>query len=107
MISLGAHGAEDWKPVIVATVASENLGIDELLLGIETFWSFQRAGGHEDRRRVAHARREVEGLALARLRTGSTQAGLTGLDELAGAVATGQLDPYAAADRLLAGPGPS
>ncbi len=107
MIALGQYGPAERKPTIVSTVASEGRGIADLLSEIEAFRVFQQGNGNEDRRRLARARREVEGLALGRLRTDFATVGQAGLDELAGAVASGRLDPYAAAGRLLARTGHS
>ncbi len=59
-------------------------------------------GRLEDRRR-ARARDEVEAIALGQLRRRFEQLhGSADLDRLAAEVATGDLDPYSAADRLVA-----
>ena len=58
-----ASGEPDaWKPPIVATVAHRGEGIAELLDRIEQFRAAQQANGAWTARRVARARREVEGL---------------------------------------------
>jgi LAO/AO transport system kinase len=101
MIALGGYGPQDWKPPIVTTVASEGRGIDDLLRTIEEFRAAQRASGNDLRRRSARARREVESIALSRVRT-ELQLSRSGLDELADQVRAGALTPDEAADRLLA-----
>ena len=59
--------------------------------------------GELARRRSARARGEVEAIALAALRERWGQAGGSAdLDGLAGRVASGDVDPYSAADELLA-----
>ena len=64
--------------------------------------------GELARRRTLRARREVEAIALAALRERWGRAGAgTDLDALAGRVVAGEVDPYAAADELLAGGGSS
>jgi LAO/AO transport system kinase len=103
MIALGERDPAAWNPPIVATVAVDNHGIDELLQRIQQFRAGQEASGQAEVRRVSRARREVQGLALGRLQAQLSLEGGTGLDELAAAVSRGELDPYAAADRLLSG----
>ena len=102
MIALGERDPGAWKPPIVATVAVDNSGIDELLRAIRQFRASQLASGQGDVRRVRRARREVESLALGRLRAELSLEGSAGLAELAAAVSLGEVDPYTAADQLLA-----
>ena len=55
-------------------------------------------------RRTKRARDEIEAIALTSLRQRwGHLSGHDDLDQLAAAVATGESDPYAAADRLLEG----
>jgi LAO/AO transport system kinase len=103
MISLAQRGPQDWKPPIVLTVASEQRGISELLEAIDRFRASQADTGRAQKRRVARARREVESIALAKLRAEFRLDGETGLDDLAEAVSRGELDPYAAADQVVIG----
>ncbi len=102
MIALGEREPDAWKPPIVATVAVAGQGITELVETIQRFRASQQASGQAVVRRIARARREVESLALGRLRAQLSLEGSTGLDELAAAVSRGELDPYAATDQLLA-----
>jgi LAO/AO transport system kinase len=103
MIALADRGPADWKPPIIATVAYEHRGIDDLLDAVDRFRASQIDTGRGQKRRVARARREVESIALARLRAEFRVNGAAGLDDLALAVSRGELDPYAAADQMMVG----
>ena len=103
MIALADRTVESWKPPIVATVAYQGQGIDEVLAAVERFRSHQSATGAGTARRVARSRREIENIALAKLRAEFPLAGQAGLDDLARAVSRGELDPYAAAERIIEG----
>jgi LAO/AO transport system kinase len=102
MIALANREPNDWKPPIVMTVAYEHRGIDDLLIAIDRFRAFQVQSGGAELRRIARARREVESIALARLRAEFRINGEAALDDLAAAVSRGELDPYAAADKVVA-----
>ena len=103
MIALADRGPADWKPPIIATVAYEHRGIDDLLDAVDRFRNFQIDTGRSQERRIARARREVESIALARLRAEFRVNGTAGLDDLALAVSRGELDPYTAADQVVVG----
>ena len=103
MIALADRGPEDWKPPIVSTVAYQHRGIDDLLAAVDRFRASQLATGHAEERRVARARREVESIALAKLRATFRLNGEASLDDLAEAVSRGELDPYAAAELVVVG----
>jgi LAO/AO transport system kinase len=103
MIALARRGQQDWKPPIVTTIATAGEGIAELAAAIEAHWSWLDSSGERDRRRRARAREEVAAIAVAALR--QRMGGLPGdsrLDSLAARVAAGELDPYSAADELVA-----
>ena len=98
MIAL-AHRAEvDWKPPIVSTVAVRDEGIQELVSRLNQHWSWLNDTGELKHRRLARAREELTALAFAALRG---RLASSRLDELAGQVADGTLDPFQAADELL------
>ncbi|HTA07507.1 MAG TPA: methylmalonyl Co-A mutase-associated GTPase MeaB, partial [Streptosporangiaceae bacterium] len=62
------------------------------------------AAGQGDARRLRRVREEISAIALGELR--QRMGGLPGesrLDELAGRVVAGDLDPYSAADELISG----
>jgi LAO/AO transport system kinase len=105
MLGLGeARGPGDWRPPIVKTVASRAEGIEELLQALDKHRAWMDEHGVLADRRRARAAGEVETIALTALR--SRIGDLRGdkrLSALAQRVAEGALDPYAAADELVAG----
>jgi LAO/AO transport system kinase len=105
MISLGAAGQPGgWTPPVCKTVASRNEGIDGVVEALDRHRAYLRESGELERRRTSRARREVEAIAVAELlsRAGELR-GRSQLDALAQEVAAGRLDPYTAADRVVAG----
>jgi LAO/AO transport system kinase len=105
MLSLGERrGPDDWQPPIVKTVASKGEGIDDVVAAIDKHHEWLAASGRLDAKRRLRAADEIESIALTALRErmGDLRGG-TVLDELAGRVVAGELDPYAAADELIAG----
>ena len=98
MIALADLAEGDWKPPIVTSVAVKNEGIQELVHRLNQHWSWLNGAGELKHRRLARAREELTALAFAALR-GRLASGR--LDELAGQVADGTLDPFQAADELL------
>ena len=103
MIALANRSPHEWKPPIVMTVAYENRGIADLLEAIDRFRASQVETGRAVTRRIARARREVESIALAKVRAELRLNGEAGLEDLAKAVSRGELDPYAAAERVVVG----
>ncbi|RAJ41462.1 LAO/AO transport system kinase [Kitasatospora sp. SolWspMP-SS2h] len=104
MLGLGeSRQAGDWRPPIVKTVAARGEGLDELVEALEKHRGWLAETGELDARRRRRAAQEVEAITLAALRAriGDLR-GDQHLDTLAGQVAAGELDPYAAADRLVA-----
>ncbi|MGC0421695.1 methylmalonyl Co-A mutase-associated GTPase MeaB [Embleya sp. AB8] len=107
MLSLGeARGPGDWRPPIVKTVASRGEGVDELVEALEKHRAWAEAGGELTRRRRRRVADEVEAIAVTALRAriGDLRGGRH-LDALAERVLAGDLDPYSAADELVAGLG--
>ncbi|MEV6525282.1 methylmalonyl Co-A mutase-associated GTPase MeaB [Longispora sp. NPDC051575] len=104
MVALSAPGPGAWRPELVKTVASKNEGIDLVLGAIDNHREWLITHGELDRRRTARASAEIEALALSTLRAklGNLR-GEAALPDLAAKVATGGLDPFTAADALLAG----
>jgi GTPase len=103
MTAMARRGEGDWKPPIVTTVATTGEGIADLAARLDAHRSWLAASGEGDRRRLARARAEITALAVAALaqRAGGLPGG-AGLDALAARVAAGELDPYSAADELVA-----
>jgi LAO/AO transport system kinase len=102
MLAMTGYGVGDWKPPIVATSAAAGEGIDELVDRLEAHAAWLGESGERDRRRLARAREEVAAIAVAALRERlGALPGESQLEELAGHVASGQLDAYTAADKLI------
>lgn len=105
MLGLGeSRRPGDWRPPIVKTVASRGEGLDELVEALEKHRAWLAEGDRLAARRQRRAAQEIEAIALASLR--SRIGDLRGdrhLDALAERVAAGRLDPYGAADELVAG----
>ena len=103
MINLGSREEDSWKPPIVSTVARSGTGLDDLAAALAEHRAWLDDKGELHRRRTKRARDEIEAIALTALRSHwGDLGGRADLDALAGAVASGETDPYAAADRLLA-----
>ncbi|HEY5845728.1 MAG TPA: methylmalonyl Co-A mutase-associated GTPase MeaB [Microlunatus sp.] len=102
MLALTPRAAGDKPPAIITTVAVDGEGLDDLLEAINRFAERAQASGSWQRRRWERARAEVAALALTRLRAELTLDNRAELDDLARAVRDGELDPFSAADRLLA-----
>ncbi|WP_043839213.1 methylmalonyl Co-A mutase-associated GTPase MeaB [Amycolatopsis nivea] len=105
MISLARREVRgpSWRQPIVRTVAAKGEGVDEVVSALRTHHEWLVAHGELDRRRAARAREEVAAIALRRLhaeladlRDGDR------LGDLAARVVARELDPFAAADRLIA-----
>ncbi|MER7907600.1 MULTISPECIES: methylmalonyl Co-A mutase-associated GTPase MeaB [Streptomyces] len=105
MLGLGeSRGPGDWRPPIVKTVAARGEGLDEVVEALEKHRAWMEECGVLAERRTARAAREVETIAVTTLR--ERIADLHGdrrLDALAERIVAGGLDPYAAADELVAG----
>ncbi|WP_433258744.1 methylmalonyl Co-A mutase-associated GTPase MeaB [Streptosporangium sp. CA-135522] len=92
-----------WKPPIVSTVAYRGEGAEDVVDALDTHLAYLEKSGELDRRRHVRARDEIEAIALDALR--SRFAHLHGdqrLDALATRVLDAGLDPYRAADELVA-----
>ncbi|MGH2669641.1 MAG: methylmalonyl Co-A mutase-associated GTPase MeaB [bacterium] len=104
-MALALLPAGAWHPPVLTTVATSGQGVAEMLTAIEDHRRHQEAtGGHSARRR-ARWRREIVRIAEGRLRAQLLDGAIAdSLDALVERVAAGELDPHAAADRLLARP---
>ena len=81
--------------------------MDEVLEAIADHEAWMVARGELEARRMRRAGREIEAIALQALRSRlGVSSGGEALDRLAKQVVAGQLDPYAAADALIATIGP-
>ncbi|EKX66556.1 methylmalonyl Co-A mutase-associated GTPase MeaB [Streptomyces ipomoeae] len=105
MLGLGeSRGPGDWRPPIVKTVAARAEGIDEVVEALEKHRAWMEERGVLAERRLARAAREVETIAVTALREriGDLH-GDRRLSALAERIVAGDLDPYGAADELVAG----
>lgn len=103
MIRLAERAPGDWRQPIVTAVASRDEGIDDMLTQIDKHRGWLEESGELDRRRRRRIRDEIEAIAMTALRErfGDLH-GDTRLDTLAEKVLAGELDPYAAADDMIA-----
>ena len=104
MIGLGEREAGQWRPPVVKAVAARGEGIDGIIGAIAKHRAWLDEHGELQRRRERRAAAEIEGIALGVLRARiGTLRHDEALPTLAAEVAAGELDPFAAADRLLSG----
>lgn len=94
--------ASGWEPPVVATVATTGEGVASLLEAVERHRAYQETSGLLEARRRQRVRSEILRVAEARLRAELLARSGTDLDELAARVASGELSPREAAERLLA-----
>lgn len=102
MVSLGGREAGGWRPQVVRTIATRTDGIDEIIAALDKHREWLHTHDELRRRREQRAASEVEAIVLeaVRRRVGSLDGG-EALRSRAAAVATGNLDPYTAADEIL------
>jgi LAO/AO transport system kinase len=104
MLSLAERDTGRWKPPIVKTVAAKGEGADDVIDALDKHAAWAEGSGERDRRRQARAADEIEALAVGVLRNrmGDLRGG-NALSGLADRVVAGEIDPYVAADELVAG----
>ncbi|MBM9503718.1 methylmalonyl Co-A mutase-associated GTPase MeaB [Actinacidiphila acididurans] len=105
MLALGESRTPGaWRPPIVKTVAARAEGVDEVVEALDKHRAWMDEHGVLVERRRRRAAHEIENIALTALR--SRIGDLHGdrrLDALAQRVTEGAVDPYTAADELVAG----
>jgi LAO/AO transport system kinase len=102
MLHLGLATA--WEPPVLLTTADDGTGVGELWDAIEKHRAYLQSSGELRARRLARTAREIREIALASVRQRVGEPGDSReLDALATDVLDGDLDPYAAADKLLGG----
>ena len=94
----------EWVPRVVRTVGSQGDGIDKLKAAIEDHEDWYRASGKAEQKRRALARFRLHTLLRQRLLGAVRSHGLDKKreDELVVAIASGDLDPYSAAESIVA-----
>jgi LAO/AO transport system kinase len=104
MVAMGARPAGSWVPPVLATVATSGVGVAEVAEALDAHHAWLERSGELRERRVRRAAGEIEALAVAvlRARMGGLGEG-AGVRTLALQVVDGALDPYAAADAVVAG----
>ena len=97
-------GIDPWTPPVLKTVAARGEGIAEVVDAVTAHRAWLERTGQLVVRRRVRATAEIEAIAFGvlRARIGDLD-GDAQLDTLAGRVVDGDLDPYAAADALVAG----
>jgi LAO/AO transport system kinase len=102
MVAMASQDVHGWKTPIVAATASAGEGIGDLTARLAAHAGWLAESGEGDRKRLARAREEVSAIAVATLRQrlGALPGGPE-LETLAARVASGDLDPYTAADTLI------
>jgi len=98
MLALGAS-QQGWKPPVITTTATTGEGLPELVTRLDAHGDWLAQSGELTRRRHARAREEITALAFAALRDRVTA---SDVDALAARVADGTLDPFQAAEDILA-----
>jgi len=100
----GRHSAPGaWRPPIVKTVAVRAEGLDDLLAALAKHREWLARSGEFDRRRHARASAEIEAIAVAEVRARFADVhGSAALSASAQRVIDRELDPYTAADDLVA-----
>ena len=91
-----------WKPEVVETIATKGEGIDELWTAIEKHRAWQEEKGLLEARRRRRAEREIKEIVAERYRHRVDAEAATRLQTLTDRVVAREIDPYAAADELIA-----
>ena len=91
----------EWKPEIVQTIATKGEGIDELWTAIGKHRAYQEERGLLEARRRRRIEREIREIVGERFRARVETECTDLLRELTDQVIDRELDPYAAADRLI------
>ena len=100
---LALAGARRWQPPVVPTVAVDGSGVQDLWDAIGAHRRHLVASGELEQRRDARVRAELRALVLDRLRADAARRCQgEAFDELVARVASGALDPFAAATEVVA-----
>lgn len=92
----------EWRPDVIETVATKGEGIEDLWAAIEKHRAYQDEKGLLEARRRRRVEREIREIVAERFRARVEDEAGDLLAELADEVTARKLDPYSAADRLVA-----
>jgi GTPase len=98
-IAMGAGGT-GWTPPVLTMTAARDEGVDGLVDALDAHRAWLEASGERTRRRRVRAAAEIEAITLERVRR--RLGDLRATTALADRVTAGRLDPFRAADELLA-----
>ncbi len=100
---LDMSASRDWRPRVVDTVATEGTGVPDLWASILAHREAMTASGRLERERADRVRVEIRRILARRLiEQAEARASGDGFDRVCAAVVAGEVDPWEAADRLLA-----
>jgi LAO/AO transport system kinase len=102
MIALVRRGPGDWRPPVIRAVASRGEGVDDIVAAVAKHRAWLSEHGQLQARRERRAAAEVEAIVLGALRARMGSLPHARLATVAADVAAGRLDPYAAANAVLA-----
>jgi LAO/AO transport system kinase len=91
-----------WRPDIIQTVSTKGEGVDDLWTAIEKHRAYQEERGLLDERRRRRINREIREIVAEKYRQRVVEEAGGLLEKLTDEVAERKIDPYAAADRLIA-----
>ena len=103
MLDLSDIGHDDWRPPIVATVAAQQQGVDELWAAVERHRAHAESSGLLAQRRARRLQLELQEIIVRRLEARARELRGTRFDELEADVLARRTDPWTAADELLGG----
>ncbi len=92
---------EGWHVPIVKTVAHKDQGTSELLDAISAHRAYLSESGRLEEMRLHRARRQLLSITQSMLLRRVLESEAAGLEELVAAVASRELDPHTAVDRLI------
>ncbi|MEO7557116.1 MAG: methylmalonyl Co-A mutase-associated GTPase MeaB [Acidimicrobiales bacterium] len=103
VLTLASGPTDRWTPPIVATVATEGRGVDEVLHAVRAHRAWLAEEGRFDAKRAVRVDEELEAILVAQLRA-RIRAGASADERLhlRDEVIARRLDPWSAADVLLA-----
>jgi LAO/AO transport system kinase len=103
MLDLGDRPSDAWRPPVVEAVATTGTGVDAVWAAVLDHRAHLEATGELARRRERRLVEELRSIVARRLEERARQLlGEEGLEQLQGDVVGRTLDPWAAADQVLA-----